>query len=153
MHLYTHRGAEGGLGPDHAHHQQAHQGAAKALSDQPTYEHTIQNFNPPSQYLTHIWVAICEQQLVGIHNIIYTCLSHPPRLTGELSQAKRMFTLTGPDQNKWLEPQHAALKILVPKMVHIIEELDKVSASLDSCDMEEANAMATQVQQIEAPTT
>ena len=77
----------------------------------------------------------------------------PPRLTGELSQAKRMFTLTKPDQNKWLEPQHAALKTLVPKMVHIIEELDKVSASLDSCDMEEANAMATQVQQIEAPTT
>ena len=78
MHLYTHRGAEGGLGPDHAHHQQAHQGAAKALSDQPTYEHTIQNFNPPSQYLTHIWVAICEQQPVGIHDNIYTILSHPP---------------------------------------------------------------------------
>ena len=79
MHLYTHRGAEGGLGPDHAHHQQAHQGAAKALGDQPTYEHTIQNFNPPSQYLTHIWVAICEQQLVVIHNTIYTSLSHPPK--------------------------------------------------------------------------
>jgi hypothetical protein len=64
-----------------------------------------------------------------------------------------MFTLTGPEENKWLEPQHAALKVLVPKMVHIITELERVSASLDACDSEEANSMATQVQQIEAPTT
>ena len=64
-----------------------------------------------------------------------------------------MFTLTKPEQNKWLEPQHAALKLLVPKMVHIIEKLEQVSASLDACDSEGAKTMATQVQQIEAPTT
>ena len=30
----AHGGGEGDLGPDHAHHRQAHQGVAAALSDQ-----------------------------------------------------------------------------------------------------------------------
>ena len=64
-----------------------------------------------------------------------------------------MFTLTKPEENKWLEPQRAALKLLVPKMVHIIDQLEQVSASLHAPDSEDANTMATQVQQIEAPTT
>lgn len=42
------------------------------------------------------------------------------KFSGVLSQAKKAFLLTAPEQNKWAGTQHKALESLVPAMVSAI---------------------------------
>ena len=75
-------------------------------------------------------------------------------LTAVVSEAKRLFSLTSPDKGgdaaKWAEPQHQALKVLIPSLLKLVEETETIASSTDSPpDFDTRQALADRVQQLE----
>ena len=68
-------------------------------------------------------------------------------------QAKRLFVVTQPDRNKWCEAQHECLRILIPKMIDGLAELDSVSSAENSMTFEAAQGLADKVDQLAAEAT
>lgn len=76
-------------------------------------------------------------------------------LTSVVSEAKRLFSLTSPEKGgeaaKWAEPQHQALKVLIPSLLKAVEEVEAIATSCDSPpEFETRQNLADKVSQLEA---